>query len=263
MQPHFLRIGSVYVYTYGVLLVVAFAVAMWLAARAAREWPASAGVLTPSQVGEWGSVAMLGGLIGGRAWYVLQYWDVFKHQPLEILAIWHGGLVWYGGFLGGVVATWGFVRGKRLTLRRVLDQVIPFVALSHAIGRVGCFLNGCCYGKPTIPGFGVVFPQHPDELRIPTQLLEAAALVGLYVMLRMRQRPQMLTRPGRLFGIYLVGYAAVRFVLEFFRGDQTASWGPLTIPQVVSVVVAVVAGFLLMVQWGRHDQSASFKRGPA
>ena len=261
MQPYLLRVGSIYVHTYGVMLVVAFLVTIWLTARVARQ-SSHLAALQATEVGEWGSLTMLMGLAGGRAWYVVQSWEAFVHQPLEIPAIWHGGLVWYGGLLGGVMGSWLFARWRGRPVLRLFDFVVPFVALGHGIGRIGCFFNGCCYGEVTRAWYGVVFPQHPDELRVPTQLFEAGALVALYVLLRLLQRPKMLNRPGRLFGIYVVTYAGIRFFLEFLRGDQTVYWGPLTIPQVASLGGAMVGLVLVMVQWGGHGGSTPFRRSP-
>ena len=254
MQPYLLRIGSLYIHTYGVVLVIAFLAAIWFAGRAVRTWPPPLVVLSPSEVAEWASVTMIGGLIGGRLFYVLQHWEVFIRHPLEIPAIWLGGLIWYGGFLGGVVATWTYARIKGRSLVRLIDQVIPFVAMGHAIGRMGCFLNGCCYGKPTSAWFGLVFPQQPDVALVPTQLFEAAALLGIYSVLRMLQSPRILSRPGTLFGVYLIAYAVARFFLEFFRANQPIVWDLWTIPQVVSIPVAV-AGMWFLLQYRKHGSN--------
>lgn len=224
--------GPLTFYTYGAMLVGAFLTATWLAARAARQWPMGSPPLAPGDVTEWASFTMLGGLLGGRALYVLLNWDAFARTPLDIFALWHGGLVWYGGFLGGLLATWGFVRSKRVALLRALDQIIPFVALGHGIGRIGCFFNGCCYGKLRL---------------IPTQLVEAGALFLLFALLHRWQRPSVLHHPGRLFGMYLVGYGLVRFGLECLRADQPLVWGSLTIPQLMSLP-AILIGLWLAVR---------------
>ena len=131
------------------------------------------------------------------------------------------------------------MRMRRRPLLRAIDQLIPFVALGHGIGRIGCFLNGCCYGKPTEAWYGV-------GQRIPTQLIEAALLVGFYGLLRALQRPTMLRQPGRLFGIYLVSYALIRFLVEYARGDQTLLWNLWTLPQLMSLVAALVGLFLII-----------------
>ena len=245
MHPILLKLGPLTVYTYGVMLAVAFTVSTWLAVRAARGMPPERVAITPGQLWDFSSVALLGGIAGGRVFYVLLHWGWFLDSPQDVVAIWRGGLVWYGGFLGGLLAGWCYVRAKRLVYLRVLDQFIPFVALGHAIGRVGCFLNGCCYGRPTQAWCGVVFPGQSLPA-LPTQLIEAGGLLVLFVSLRkMAQRPWVLGRPGRLLGLYLVSYAGLRFVVEFLRGDQVPIWAGLTLQQLISLSLLVV-GILLV-----------------
>lgn len=244
MHPILVKLGPLTLYSYGVLLVVAFVVTTWQAVRAARRLPPTLVAIGPEQLVDFSCVALLGGLLGGRLLYVLLEWDWFANSPLTIFAIWQGGLVWYGGFLGGVVTAWLYTRAKRLVFLRVMDQFIPFLSLGHAIGRIGCFFNGCCYGKPTDGWWGVTFPGHPTAV-LPTQLFESFGLFLLYGILRALQRPAVLAHPGRLFGLYLAGYGLLRFIIEFFRGDQPAWWAGLTLPQLVSLA-AVAAGVWLI-----------------
>jgi len=255
MQPYLLRIGSVYIPTYWVVFLLAFLIATWFVYREACAWPLGHYALAPRDVAPWGVLTILGGLLGARIWYVLQHWWFFILNPWWAPLFWRGGLVWYGGVLGSVIATWAFARRRRLPVLRVLDQVIPFIVLGHGIGRMGCFLHGCCYGKPTTAWWGVAFPQQPEIERIPIQLVEATALFTLYFVLRvLQERSPVLSRPGRLFGIYLLLYAPMRFVLERFRGDQILLiWGGWTIPQVVSIPVVLI-GLLLCVGRPRTPQ---------
>ena len=244
MHPVLLQLGPVTIYTYGVMLAIAFTVSTWLAARAARRMPPERVAITAGQLWDFSSVALLGGIAGGRLSYVLLHWEWFLDSPQDIIAIWRGGLVWYGGFLGGVLAGWLYVRTKRLVFLRVLDQLIPFVSLGHAIGRVGCFLNGCCYGKLTDAWYGVVFPGQPAPV-MPTQLIEAAGLFLLYgVLRRASTRPAIVSRPGRLLGTYLIAYAGLRFAMEFLRGDQAVLWAGLTLQQLISLVMVPVGLWL-------------------
>jgi len=244
MHPILLKVGPVTLYSYGVMLVVAFVAAAWLAVRRARRMPAGSRAVSPEQILDLFSLTLLGGILGARMFYVMLHWDLFMRAPLEIVAIWHGGLVWYGGLAGGVLAVALYARAHRLGFLRVVDQCIPFLALGHAIGRVGCLLNGCCYGKPTDAWCGLVFPGATMAV-VPTQLLEAAGLLLLYVILRLLQRPVLLQYPGRLFGGYLAGYAALRFGLEFARGDQAPWWMGLTLQQGLSIGMAL-AGVVLL-----------------
>ena len=245
MHPILLTCGPFTLYSYGAMLVVAFLVAIGLAGRAARRLPPALVAITAEQLVDFACLSLLGGMLGARLVYVLLQWNVFLRDPLEILALWHGGLVWYGGFLGGLVAGWLYARAKGLAFLRVMDQVIPFLALGHAIGRLGCFLNGCCFGKPTEAWCGVVFPGQGVRV-YPTQLFESAGLLFLYIMLRRLQRPPILARPGSVFGCYLIGYAGLRFLIEFFRGDQAIWWAGLTLQQLISIgIFAIGSGLLL------------------
>ena len=268
MHPILFKLGPVTLYSYGAMLVVAFVVTTWLAARAARGLAPHLVAIAPEQITDFSCWSLLGGILGARLLYIMLKWDFFMSAPQELPAIWHGGLVWYGGFLGGLAAGWGYVRSQRLSFLRVMDQFIPFLALGHAIGRVGCFLNGCCYGKPTELWCGVVFPGQSVRV-LPTQLFEAGGLVVLFGVLRRLQSldssrmqsrdslgisphgqargaPQRwLRHPGRLFGLYLVSYAAFRFIIEFLRGDQPIWWAGLTLQQLISLGMFVVGLFLL------------------
>ena len=236
--------GPITIFSYGAMMVVAFVTAIWLASRAAPRLPLPQRALTSAQIVDVLSLAMLGGLFGARLLFVVQNWAVFIREPLEIPAIWHGGLVWYGGFLGGLVGLIAYLRLHAIPVRRGIDQLIPFVALGHGIGRIGCFLNGCCYGKPTSAWFGVTFePGEPS--RIPTQLLESAALLGLFLVLRRLQQRRVAAPAGRLFGVYLLGYAVIRFLIEFLRGDQAVVWAGLTLQQLLSIGVFLAGAALV------------------
>lgn len=244
MYPILVKLGPVTLYSYGVMLAVAFLVSLGLARRAARRLPPALRAISAEQLADLITLSLLGGIVGGRLFYVMLSWKVFVESPAELLAIWHGGLVWYGGFLGGVLAAWLYVRAQRLRFLRVGDQVVPFLALGHAIGRIGCFLNGCCFGDPTNAWCGVVFPGASTPV-LPTQLFEALGLFVLFLILRRLQEPAMLRRPGRLLGWYVAGYAGWRFLLEFIRGDQTPWWMGLTLQQLISLILLVVGLSLL------------------
>lgn len=245
MHPILFALGPLTIYTYGVALALAFAVSMALATRASRTRLKGVVPLSDAALLDWGCWVMVGGVLGGRLWYVALNWDIYRTQPLEIAALWHGGLVWYGGLAGGLLAQALFASRRKLSFLRITDQVIPAVALGHAVGRLGCFANGCCYGRPTTSWWGVVFPGHATAV-VPTQLLESFGLAVLALILHVTQRPAMLARPGRLFGLYLVGYGLLRWTIEYWRGDQPAMWHGLTLAQLISMAL-MIAGTALMV----------------
>ncbi len=239
-----LQVGPLTIYSYGLLLMVGFLAATWLAQRDAAHPIPGRTVLTPPQFVDAAMLALVGGLFGGRLFFVIQHWDLYHLFPAEIAAIWHGGLIWYGGLLGGVAAALGYLLWRKIPVWRGLDQMIPYVVLAHAIGRVGCFLNGCCYGSPTSAWYGVHFPQLPEPV-IPTQLIEAAALGLGFLGLRRLQRAGWAGIPGRTFATYLAGYALLRFALEFLRGDQRVRWATLTLQQWISVAALALGLGLL------------------
>lgn len=244
MHPILLEIGPLTLYTYGTVLAVALLISIGLARYLARRWPQEDLPIASAQLIDLISLIVLGGIAGGRLFFVILHGDMFLDQPLELFAIWHGGLVWYGGFLGGLIAAWWYVRAQKLSFLRVLDFLVPFVAFGHAIGRLGCFFNGCCLGKFTQSWCAVYFP---GELkgRLPTQLLEAVGLLSIYVFLRVLQQPRNLKHPGRIFGWYLIAYGLLRFSVEFLRADQPILWLGGTLPQMISLGLLVMGGWLV------------------
>lgn len=244
MHPILVHLGPITIHTYGVLLALAFLATVGLARHITRHSLAGVVPLTATEVVDWGCWTMAGGILGGRVLYILLNWSTYRAQPLEMLAIWHGGLIWYGGFGGGVVAQWLYARRTHRSFLRIADQVIPFVTLGHAIGRLGCFANGCCSGIPTSAWFGVRFP---DQLQpvVPTQPLESASLFVLFLILRRLQTPQGLKFPGRLFGIYLIGYGIIRWVVEYWRANQPVLAMGITPHQLISLALFLIGLGLL------------------
>ena len=157
-----------------------------------------------------------------------------------MLMLQKGGLAWQGGFLGGTLAGVWFARSKKLSLRPVLDLVAPYIALGQAIGRIGCFLNGCCYGKPV--SWGIYFPTHGARLH-PTQLYEMAGLFIIFLMLKGAQKKP--HQAGFIFVFYLWLAAIERFVVEFYRGDDDILWLGLKLTQFVALGV-FASGLILM-----------------
>jgi phosphatidylglycerol:prolipoprotein diacylglycerol transferase len=241
MHPILFEFGPITLHSYGIMLLVAFLAVTELVRRTCQQWPSGKRPMTPQQAMDCAYITLLGGILGGRLLYILLYWSFFLASPLEMVAIWHGGLVWYGGFLGGLAAAWLYARSHKLHILKVVDLFIPFIALGHAIGRVGCLLNGCCFGRQSESWCSLQFPAIPYRV-VPTQAFESLGLLALFVVLRKLQERRL--DPGRLLGFYLVGYALMRFAIEFGRGDQTAFWLELTLPQYISMGL-FIAGCVL------------------
>jgi len=188
--------------------------------------------------------ALIFGILGGRLGYVLLHWEFFRENLVEIIRIDHGGLVFYGGFALGLAAALLSMRVQRLPILKTTDLFVPSLVLAHAIGRIGCFLNGCCYGIETRLPWGVAFP-HENISRHPTQLYEGAALVVIFaVLIRLaRYNP----KPGSILLTYGTLYGAWRYGVEFLRGDTpVVAWNLTTFQWLSIPLVLICAGVLLV-----------------
>jgi len=183
---------------------------------------------------------MLWGILGARVFYVCIEWDYFKDNLWEIPMLQKGGLAWQGGFVGGALAGIFFARSKKLALKPLLDLSAPYVALGQSIGRIGCFFNGCCFGKPV--AWGLYFPTHEARL-YPTQLFETAGLFVIFLILKKAQvKPH---QPGFVFILYLWLAAIERFIVEFYRADHELLWLGLSLSQYIALGV-FVTGLILV-----------------
>lgn len=245
MKPILFQWGPLTLYAYGFMMAVGFLVFLAYVRRQARVSGLDPEILTNTAF-----AALVGGIVGARALFVVLDWSFFAQHPAEIFMLNRGGLVWYGGFAGGVLAAWMHARHRRQDVARVLDIFVPPLALAQAIGRVGCFLNGCCYGFEAAPPVGFCLA---DGLgcRFPVQLLNTALLLALFLFLH--GRLQQARRPGNLIWMYGAGYGALRFFTEFFRGDQTALALNLSLPQWMSAGLALVSAAFLIARRTRKE----------
>jgi phosphatidylglycerol:prolipoprotein diacylglycerol transferase len=223
MHPVLFKIGAIQVYSYGVMLALAFLAAAFLARRRASSLGMNGDDILDLCV--W---LIVSGLIGGRLLFVLLNLGYYRENPLDALKLWQGGLVWYGGLIAAIAAALIFLSVKKIPVLKTGDLMAPYVALGQSIGRIGCFLNGCCYGREISPG-----------VTHPTQLYESAAMFAVFLILRRRTPAN-----GRTLFLYLILYSCIRFLIEFLRGDNPAVLMGLTISQVISVIVLVTAGIL-------------------
>ncbi len=221
MHPILFHLGSFPVHSYGVMIALAFVFGLWTATLRARREKISAEII--GDVTLW---IMIGAILGARAVYVATYWqDEFASQPLtEIFAIWHGGLVFYGGFIGATAAAMIYLRWKKLPLWKIADALAPSIALGSVFGRTGCLLNGCCYGRACDLPWAISFPAdnplHPPTTPVhPTEIYDALLNLGLYFFLAWLFRRKKFD--GQIFATYLMCYAVTRSFVEYFRGDYT------------------------------------------
>ena len=231
------------VYWYGVLTAVGFVLGFGTASRRAPR----AG-LKGDDVFNLAPWIIVGAILGARLLYVVSYWDKeFAGRPWTNVFNMRSGLVYYGGLIGACLAGIIFCYRQKIPLWRMGDVLAPSIPLGHAFGRIGCFMTGCCYGKPTDLPWAVCFPQDHWTKGVPvhpTQLYESGLNFLFYAGLAWLFRRRRFE--GHVFATYLIGYAILRSITETFRGDYTESYlGGLATPgQAVSIVI-FAAGMIL------------------
>lgn len=235
MNPVAFTIGPVSLYWYGLFFSLGFMACgagwAWACQRRGLGW------VTGLELGFW---LILCSVIGARLAFALSHVDYFLLHPAALFQVRKGGMIFYGGIVGGLAAVGVFARRRKIPFLSLLDVAAVGTPLGHAVGRIGCAFNGCCYGI-TWNGPGAV---HLHEcLRFPSPLLEVFGNLCIFLVLTFgfRRNPPW----GRSAAFYLILYGAFRFSNEFLRGDPRQVWGPLHTAQWLSLL-AVVGGVLLL-----------------
>jgi phosphatidylglycerol:prolipoprotein diacylglycerol transferase len=207
------------------MVALAFLLGLWTASRRAPQ-----SGINGERIVDLGPWLILGAILGARTFYVVSYWrEEFAGRPIsEIFMIHHGGLVFYGGLLGASLAGIIYVRVRALPLWKVADVLAPSIALGYVFGRIGCLLNGCCYGRACDLSWAVRFPEGHETHRAgfpatpvhPTQIYDSLLNLGLYLALAWLYRRKKFD--GQVFAVYLLCYAVTRSLVEMFRGDYPA-----------------------------------------
>jgi phosphatidylglycerol:prolipoprotein diacylglycerol transferase len=249
MHPILFEIGSWPVYSYGVLLALAYLAGLQLAVIRARRWG-----LNATKVMDFGIYLIIAALVGAKLMLVAVDFDYFRTQPRELLSLVRAGGVFYGGLLGALAVGLWLVRRYDLPVWTTADLFAPGIALGHVVGRLGCLLAGCCYGQPTDAPWGITFTHPVAAANVgtplglplhPTQLYDAGAeLIILAVLLVLERRGRGFA--GRTFWLYMLLYAISRYVVEIYRGDPRGMvWGMST-SQFVSILIVPLALVMLM-----------------
>jgi len=262
LYPELFHVGFIHIRSYGLMMAVAFVVGTFLALRESRRLS-----LDEDKVVNVILVTLVASVLGARMLYVLEHLPEFRREWTSVLALWQGGLTLYGGVAAGTFA--GLVAAKRMKLPIWItaDALTPALALGTMFGRIGCFLNGCCYGRPTNLPWGVTFP--PDSFaglefgnaRVhPSQLYFALAGLVLFVFTwSTRKRFRV---PGTLFWTFMILFALIRIPLDFTRAYEPGAlaltvWGvDVTQSQVTSVAIALF-GALMILRLRREALTAS------
>ncbi len=262
MYPKILDIGPITIHTYGLLLAVAFIAGIWLASSLARKEK-----LNPDSIWNMGLIIIFSALVGAKLLLFLSDFSYYSQNPREIfsLSTLRSTGVYYGGLLLALAASAWYLRRTRLPAWKVADICAPGIALGQAIGRIGCLSAGCCYGKPTSLPWGITFTSRYafDNVGVPlntplhpTQLYEAVGTFILFLYLLWRLSRRHFT--GQIILEYLVAYASLRFVIEFFRDDDRGFVlnGLLSTSQFIGILT-VLGSVGLFFYLKRHPREAS------
>jgi phosphatidylglycerol:prolipoprotein diacylglycerol transferase len=240
MHPILYSFDGITIYTYGFFVSMGFLIGfvLFLIDLNKRGISVDAGI-------DFAFWILLSSIVGSRLVYVAVNAGYYIKYPLKILMIWEGGLVWYGAFLGALGAALVYFRKKKLDGWTWADIAAPYVALGQGIGRIGCLMAGCCYGKPTDLCWGITFTRSelaPNGIPLhPTQVYEMVLDLGIFLVLYLRRNRVAFRGEQILSYVFLYGMA--RAVVEVFRGDPRGAWlaGSISTSQIISIVAVVVA----------------------
>jgi phosphatidylglycerol---prolipoprotein diacylglyceryl transferase len=256
MHPILLQLGPLTLRTYGALVALAF-----LAALRMSKWAIKLRGISEKHLMDLSIILVFSGLLGARLFYVLLNIGHYSSHPLDILKVWEGGLVFYGGFVTAVLAGYYYCRWHHLSVATVADCLAPALAMGQAIGRWGCFFAGCCYGRPTLAPWGVRFKDPaslaPLDISLhPVQVYEAIGNVAIafFLWFRLRKKPD--APAGQVFGLYVLFYGILRFGMEMLRGDDRGPmWAGFYPSQVIAIIAILVSGSLLIAQAASPEES--------
>jgi phosphatidylglycerol:prolipoprotein diacylglycerol transferase len=245
MNPVLIDIGPLTIHSYGFFIAAGFLLGLSVAMHQAKQRG-----LDHKLVPDLGFYIILSAIVGSRLLYVLLEPAYFLDNPLQILQFWKGGLVFLGGALLAALVCLLVLRRKNQPFWPWADAFAPGIAAGQAVGRLGCLMAGCCYGKACSLPWSITFTQ-PNSLAPinvplhPTQVYHSlAGLITLCILLLARKK---MARPGELFALFLVLYSMFRFVIEFFRGDFRGYLGFLSVTQWVSAAL-FMAGLTLIIK---------------
>ena len=244
--------GGIRVFGFGAMIVMAFISATWLAA-----WRAKREKLDPDVILDMAFWVVFSGMLGARLTYCYEYWGQDIKSFWDVLQYWKGGIVFYGGIIGGTLAFFVYRWYRPFPIRPYMDVIAPSLAIGTLFGRIGCFLNGCCYGDACQLPWAISFPRYsPPWLHQvaahviprtaawslpvhPTQIY--ASIDGLVLLLLLSAFYPLRRRDGEVIGLLMLTYPVTRFVVELLRNDEGVFFAGMTISQNISVALFVVA----------------------
>jgi phosphatidylglycerol---prolipoprotein diacylglyceryl transferase len=249
--PELIHIGGFTLPAYGVLVALGVTVGLFVSARMGRQQG-----LNSERIWDLGVFVVLAAIVGAKVMLIVNDFSWYSEHPGEIfsLSTLQAGGVFYGGLLAALAVSVWYIRRNHMPWLRTADAFAPGLALGHAIGRLGCFAAGCCYGKPTTGWWGVVFTS-PVASRVsgtplnvplyPTQLLESVVELANFFVLAWLIRHKKFE--GQVIGTYLFLYGIARYLMEFLRGDPdrgSVFGGAMSGTQLISIFLVILGGAL-------------------
>ena len=249
MYPILFTLFGFQLKTYGLMVTLAFASGIILAYKRAQNRN-----LNPDEIMNMSTIIIISAIIGSRILYVLVNPQQYINDPITVLYIHKGGLVFLGGLLAVIPVISWYLTHYKMNYLLWADVMFPSVALGQIFGRFGCFFNGCCYGHETTSSFGIIFPAIGDGIRhLPTQLFESAACLVILILLLFIDKKK--SKNGYVFASYIFLYSLWRFFIEFFRGDNRGTWiFNLPVSQFISIfgiIIGII--FLLYLKYGKTE----------
>jgi len=257
VHPQLFHIGRFFLPTYGLLVATGVLIGLWISVRnSARQG------IDPEKAWNFGILIVLCGIVGAKILYIINDWSTYVAHPSEIFSFstLQAGGVFSGGLIAALAAAVWYIRRHHLPALATCDAFAPGLALGHAIGRVGCFAAGCCWGKPTNAWWGVTFTNPVANALVgtplghalePTQLFESAVeLANFFLLMWMLKRKRF---DGQVFAAYLVLYGVARFFLEFLRDDPgrgVVFGGAMSGTQLISIGLVILGGVIWWVKGG-------------
>lgn len=243
MHPTLFEIGSFKMSSFGAIMVVSFIFSLWLARSRATKFG-----FTKDQVGDVAFVAIIAGILGARAFFIIQDLPYYLKNLNELFSIQFKGLTSFGGFIVGGVAAAIYCKKKKLSAVGFLDLAAPAFLIGHAIGRIACLLNGCCHGHPTASAFPFrAFSPENNQYNVPAQLYDSVMnLVVLGLVLWMDKKDR---KPLYIFGMTFFLHGLTRFIYEFFRAGSsstTIGGSPFTEGHVVAMLISLFGLFFVL-----------------
>ena len=252
MYPILFKIGTFPIHTFGVMMIIAFLAALWLTSKRAPKFG-----LTADFVGDAAIGTLFLGILGARVLFIVQELPYYLAHKDQLLSVQFQGLTSYGGILFGALYVAYYAKRKGVELLRMFDLFGPGLLLGHVFGRIGCLMNGCCYGPIAPTGFPLAVHVDGDSaLHVPAQAYDSLmTLAGLLLLLALERRG---FRRGQAFGGTLIVYGASRFIYEIWRAGVSSTYMkglPITEAQAVAILLVAVGAFFFVL--------SAVKRSPA